>query len=365
MGRCTVTRWAFVAGLLCFCGCTGPQTFSPFGWMRGSDSSAPPATAAKSNPLKPSDQVATDTDSPANPKDGSKAGDETAAADGKGAGPHNNGFKADTLDPALRKLMDDELASECPTRDSGFSISGRNLTPPSSASWSRTTGWSRETAENRQHPVKLASAESVQRSSAQAADFDQPAPDSSSGRSRPAMELIDTPPTKASPPAAGSAVSPWSDSGDMPVVPTSPAASATAGNKAAGPAGPGAADAFDSPNSPANPGQPINIVPSTSATPPSKTASASSSPAPPAAAAPPANPAVPSGKADAFAGMTPLDDNLTSARSPLPVAPPISACRPRQSRRAPQRRRPPAHRYCRARRRSPRGTRRRRSRTAS
>ena len=133
MGRCTVTRWAFVAGLLYFCGCTGPRTFSPFGWMHSSDATQASSTPDKTNPLKPAD--------PATPDDGSKPADDSASADGKTTEkPGENGYKTAAVDPELRKLMVAELAPSRRTRGSGSSISGRSSIPRSSASWSRTTG---------------------------------------------------------------------------------------------------------------------------------------------------------------------------------------------------------------------------------
>ena len=326
MGRCTVTRWAFVAGLLCFCGCTGPRTFSPFGWMHGSDASQASSTTDKSNPLKPTDQVASDDDSSASKGDGSKSSDDSASADEKSAQkPGKNGFKTAAIDPELRKVMEEELAYEPAEERQRLFNQWAKFDAAFIRELVENHRMARETAENRQHPVKLASADSAHDRDGQAADLDLQPPAKSSNRAVGPSEPTASTPT---PPGAPGAVSPWSDSSDMPALPTNPpastAASATPGTSAAG-SGPSAADAFDSPGAPGQPGRPISIVP---LTPPPGAArnnlakndavpTTSETAATPNAAPSPA-------KTDAFAGMMPLDDGMTpTASSPAPAAVPI------------------------------------------
>jgi hypothetical protein len=337
MGRCTVMRWAFVAGLLCFCGCTGPRTFSPFGWMHGSDSTPASSSTDKSNPLKPADQVASDDDSSATKADGSKS-DDAAAADGK---PGKNGFKTAAIDPDLRKLMDEELAYEPKEERQRLFNQWSKFDPAFIRELVENHRMARETADNRQHPVKLASADSVQDREGQAADLDLSTPPKSSNRPSAPSEPTapsQTPPSQTPPPASG-AVSPWSDPGDMPALPTNPPASTAApstpgtGTAVAGAAGsgPNSADAFDSPGAgPGQPGRPISILPMT---PPPGTARNNfpkNDPIPPSSATaetPNAAPSPP--KADPFAGMTPLYDGTPAAPSPAaPAAVPAPVATP-------------------------------------
>ena len=112
MGRCTVIRWAFAAGVFCCCGCSAPNSFSPVGWMSGS-SSAPATAASKDqpNPLKPTDSTGSPAAAAVASTGGSPAA--TTSTDGdKSAAGGNNGYKTAAIDPALRKLMMDELAYE-------------------------------------------------------------------------------------------------------------------------------------------------------------------------------------------------------------------------------------------------------------
>jgi hypothetical protein len=112
MGRCTVIRWAFAAGVFCCCGCSAPNSFSPVGWMSGS-SSAPATAASKDqpNPLKPTDATGSPAAAAVASTGGSPAA--TTSSDGdKSAAGGNNGYKTAAIDPALRKLMMDELAYE-------------------------------------------------------------------------------------------------------------------------------------------------------------------------------------------------------------------------------------------------------------
>jgi hypothetical protein len=106
MGRCTVIRWAFAAGVFCCWGCSAPNSFSPFGWMQGSSSTQASAAKDPSNPLKSSDSSASASGSSTTASDGS-----TASSDGDKGAP-GAGFKTATIDPALRKLMTDEVQYE-------------------------------------------------------------------------------------------------------------------------------------------------------------------------------------------------------------------------------------------------------------
>ncbi len=304
MGRCTVTRWAFVAGLLCYCGCTGPQTFSPFGWMRGPDASQAASKTDKNNPLKPADQVASDDAS-------SSKADGDAAADLKAPDkPGKNGFKAGGIDPELRKQMEAELAYESPDDRKRLYDQWSKFDPGFIHDLIDSHRMARETAENREHPVKLASGDAPANQTAQAPEMDfQPAPKTSTAA---AASTEPTVRNQSPPPASPGAGSPWSDSSDMPAVSTAPAAPANAApaapgnapNNVAAPAGPSAPDAFDALSSPGQPAKPISIVPQ-----PQSTRSAGSATAAPAST--PAN-------SDAFSGMTPLDNAAT------PISPPAA-----------------------------------------
>jgi hypothetical protein len=328
MGRCTVTRWAFVAGLLYFCGCAAPQTFNPFGWMRGSDSSQA-SSKNKDNPLKPADQVAADDGTTGSKDDGSKS------PDGKSADkPGNNGYKTAPIDPELRKLMETELASETPEERKRLLDQWSKFDPAFIRELVDNHRMAREIAEDHQHPVKLASAESTQDGQSPDLDFSAPpkGPDQPAARSVPA-------PSTASPSSGGPAsnVSPWSDSDNMPAVPTSPQAAnssgknpstaqlaaPTAGNTP--PNGPSTADVFDTPPATGPQAAPVSIVPLT----PSgagRTASANSAAAPAPSQTASTSAAPPAGaKADAFAGMAPIDDTMTS---PAPATPPVARSTP-------------------------------------
>lgn len=326
MGRCTVTRWAFVAGLLCYCGCTGPQTFSPFGWMHSSGASQASSKTDTSNPLKPADQVAADDASSAAKAEGSKSADD-AATDGKSADtPGNNGFKAATFDPELRKMIDQELAYESSQERQRLLNQWSKFDPAFVRELVENHRMARETAENRQHPVKLASADIPQDREGQAPELDlQPAAKSPDHTTR----ASDPIPSKQAPPATAAAVSPWSESSDMPPLPTNSSAATTPATPAIGAAGAGpagfgsgasattgsgpsaAADAFDSPAEPQPPARPISIIPLASA-------GAARNNAPKSEPSAPASQVTTSPKSDAFAGMTPLDNGM--AATPAAVA---------------------------------------------
>ncbi|HEX4071190.1 MAG TPA: hypothetical protein VHX68_08475 [Planctomycetaceae bacterium] len=324
-----------MAGLLCYCGCTAPQTFNPFGWMHGSSTSQASSSPDKANPLKPADQVAADGDSSGSKDDATKSADANSADK-----PGSNGFKAAAIDPALRKLMEQELASESPEERKHLLEQWSKFDPAFIRELVDNHRMAREMADGRQHPVKLASAESTQDS--QFGDLDLPAPTKS-----PKQPAAPATPVAPSGPSGGSAsnVSPWSESADMPAVPTSPqAASSSSSNSttalppatpaaaSAPPNGPSTADAFDMPPAtpqPARvtqqPASPLSILPLTQPPNSGRTSAANSGAAPPPSqtASTPAAP-VTGTKGDAFAGMGSLDD----APASLPASPPAARSTP-------------------------------------
>ncbi len=107
MGRCTVIGWACAAGVLCCWGCSAPKSFSPMGWMQGSSTTSTTAAKDPANPLKPADSSGSGASTPAG--DSSTGSASTGSSDKAASG---GGFKAAAIDPALRKLMEDELQSE-------------------------------------------------------------------------------------------------------------------------------------------------------------------------------------------------------------------------------------------------------------
>jgi hypothetical protein len=317
MGRCTVTRWAFVAGLLCYCGCTGPQTFSPFGWMRGNDAAQTSSKADKNNPLKPADQVASD-DASASKADGDAAADLKAPDK-----PGKNGFKAAGIDPELRKQMEAELAYESPDERKRLYDQWSKFDPGFIHDLIDSHRMARETAENREQPVKLASGDGPANQTAQAPEMDpQPAPNRSTAAAAPSEPTVRN---QSPPPASQAAGNPWSESSDMPPVSTAPvppastapAAPGNGPNNVAAAAGPSAPDAFDALNGPGQPAKPISVVPQ----PPTRPAGNATSVSP--GASTPAPRASTPSNADAFSSMAPLDD--AAAPASLPAARPASA----------------------------------------
>jgi hypothetical protein len=116
MGRCTVIRWAFAAGVLSCCGCSAPNSF---GWMHASttaQASAPNSNSSstnQANPLKPGDANASASASGSATSSTDKSTASTSSADGdKTVAVGNNGYKTAAIDPALRKQMMDELQYE-------------------------------------------------------------------------------------------------------------------------------------------------------------------------------------------------------------------------------------------------------------
>jgi hypothetical protein len=318
MGRCTVTRWAFVAGLLCYCGCTGPQTFSPFGWMRGNDATNAQSASAnqKNNPLKPADQVASDDDASSSKSEGDVAADLKSPDK-----PGKNGFKTGAVDPELRKLMDTELASEAPEERKRLYEQWSKFDPSFIRELVDNHRMAREMAESRQQPVKLASADGSPNQTAQAPEMDAPSPvRPSANAAAPAEPTV----RNQSPPPSQNPANPWSESSDMPPVSTTPAAPAAPSTppstppanpaRSAAPAAQNAPDAFDSLGGPGQPARPISTVPTTPPTGAAQPVPAASQPKPGAGSPPPSN-------SDAFSSMMPLDDPGT----PAPAATPRSA----------------------------------------
>jgi hypothetical protein len=107
MGRCTVIRWAFAAGVLCCWGCSAQKSFGPLGWMHGPSASQTTASKDEPNPLKSSDSSAASAST-------SKADGATAVRAAADTDTGGGGFKSAAIDPALSKLMEDELQSEPP-----------------------------------------------------------------------------------------------------------------------------------------------------------------------------------------------------------------------------------------------------------
>jgi hypothetical protein len=320
--------------------------------MHGSDAAQTSAKTDKTNPLKPADQVASDDDS--NSSDGTAANGKSA--DAKSADkPGTNGFKTAAIDPELRKLMEAELAYEPPSERQQLLSQWSKFDPAFIRELVENHRMARETAENREHPVKLASADVPQEPAGQAPELDaqpatQPGPRSSAGAGSavgPANSDLTNP--KPTPPASADAFSPWSDSSDMPALSTAPqpasnaAAAPPGGTTGVGdsgissppsspqrtgttPSAPNAPDAFDSLDGPGQPAKPIAIVPmpapqGATRNSPSKTDSANNTATQPASQVAPAPAAAAlSPKADAFAGMTSLDEGTTAPAASAPPA---------------------------------------------
>jgi hypothetical protein len=241
MGRCTVAGWAFVAGLLTFCGCTAPKTFSPFGWMSGSNSAQASASADKPNPLK---QDAASNDSTTSSAD--------AAADAKASAE-----ALAQLDPALRKAMEDELQSEAPAERARLMKQWAKFDPSFIRELIDSHRMSRELAEGKkQPPIKLAQALEPD-TSGQPGDFDmtKPVPGSNGTRASDARAASTT--------GSLGTVSPWNDTPDTKSTPTASIAP-IAPTPLAAPQRPGL-DAFDtsSSSSPGSNQQPLVIAPAT------------------------------------------------------------------------------------------------------
>jgi hypothetical protein len=320
MGRCTVIRWAFAAGVLCCWGCSAPNSFSPFGWMQGSNSAQTTATKDPSNPLKPADASATASGAGASTAAGASATASTNSADGAKAAA-GGGFKSAPIDPALRKLMEDELKFEPADKRQQLLADWSKFDPAFIRELVENHRMARELAESHHGgkdsgwdgggaaPVKTASKEQPP----QMPVFDDPtAPKDSVLHERPStqtpVQLAATSTTPATP--SSGAVSPWDDApSTSPLSPRKTAAPTLSLAQApVAPAGAPSAksDPWDFDGAPKAPG-------TAQQKPDSKQIAAT----PPASGAPfatgtPSAPAAPKG--DAFADMTPIDTD--------PVAPP-------------------------------------------
>ena len=342
MGRCTVIRWAFAAGVLCCWGCSAPNSFSPFGWMQRSNSAQATASKDPANPLKPSGSSASGSSSSSG--DTSTASNSSADGDKAAA---RGGYKSATIDPALKKLMMDELAYEPADKREKLFEDWAKFDPSFIRELVENHRMARELAESHRASGNTdwanagtgggSSSATVRTASNEAPGlpaFDDPtAPKDSVLRERTAGT---TPVQPASPTLSG--VSPWDDAPARPAAnkttsAVAPSAVAQVPAMPAAPVTPPAAPA-------ANPFDP-DIAPSNSA-PTSKSTAVASGGAnqkpglsaaapmpspfdsmpgmPPATATP--KPA-PAGPGDAFAGLPPVDTEPapTSGRAQSPTAP--------------------------------------------
>jgi hypothetical protein len=325
MGRCTVIRWAFAAGVLCCWGCTAPKSFSPLGWMQGPSASQTTASKDEPNPLKSSDSSA--SSSSTSKVDGSTA--VRASADSDMAG---GGFKSAAIDPALRKLMEDELASEAPgEREKLFN------------EWSKfDSAFIRELVENHRMARELAESRHGGSSSGSVKTASASGPPEMNAFDEPAAPKV-----SAAPKIAGSsgpirqagatslgAVSPWDDSSDTSAATSQPAPRKSAATPSvASSEPPGLLDSGMSSNSvrpqdPASADRSLVISPGTVhdkavlkdvATVPTAPAAPST-----AASETPISGSSQAPKPDAFSGLTPVD----TEPSPGPAAPSIAARAP-------------------------------------
>ncbi len=346
MGRCTVIRWAFAAGVLFCWGCSAPKSFSPFGWTQGSNSTQTSASKDPSNPLKSGDPNASSSTSSTS----SSSSDTSTAATGSAAsdkGAAGSGFKSANIDPALRKAMMDELQSEpADQREKLF------------AEWSRfDTSFIRELIETHRASRELAQSRSnLDWAGGQPA---KTAANTAPGAQAPGLPGIEDPNapsdsvlrqrtagTTPQPPASTTvgAVSPWEDTPPTSKSPSLTRAVASTGANSL-PAQPltmsatsiaPAVTALSAATPAQKPGPfdpdivPGNPAPSAR---PTVAATTPAIPTPPAVA-----PATPSGKSDAFADMPSIDTDPapTSVRSQSPsatspkmaAAPPTAAANP-------------------------------------
>jgi hypothetical protein len=342
MGRCTVIRWAFAAGVLCCWGCSAPNSFSPFGWMQGSTSAQTTATKDPSNPLKSADASATASGAGASTPAGASATASTDSADSSKGTP-GGGFKSAPIDPALRKLMEDELKSEPADKRQQLLADWSKFDPAFIRELVENHRMARELAESHHGgqdsgwdgggatPVKTASKEQPP----QMPVFDDPtAPKDSVLHELPSTQTPVQPTAMATATAPATAspgsVSPWDDapstSPQSPRKAAAPTVSLAQAPVASGVAGPPAAqagassaksDPWDFDSAPKTPGaaQQKPDQKQIAATPPAAPSGA------PFATGAPTAPAVP--KADAFADMTPIDtDPVPTPSRPKPTSVP-------------------------------------------
>jgi hypothetical protein len=328
MGRCTVIRWACAAGVLCCWGCTAPKSFSPFGWMPGSNSTQTAAAKDPANPLKPADSSSSGSSTPSGD---SATASGTSADSSKVAG--GSGYKSAPLDPALRKLMEDELQHETPAERERLMAEWSKFDSAFIRELIESHRMAREVAESHQggkdtgwdsgKAVKTASNDPPQMPA-----FDDPtAPKDSVLHER----AVAATPAASTAPASSGAVSPWDDPPSTP--PQSPRAAATpAASLVQPPATPAAPVApaaqssaksdiwdLDTPSkNPAPVDRPVVSGPGTARDKSDQKEFAAAPPATPSSATPTtgasSTPSAP--KADAFAGLTPIDTDPapTSAR---------------------------------------------------
>jgi hypothetical protein len=305
--------------------------------MQGSNSAQ--ASAAKdpsnpSNPLKSSDSSASKSDSTS-----------TASADGdKGAA--GGGFKSAAIDPALRKLMEDELAYEPADKRQAVFDQWAKFDPSFIRELIENHRMARELAESHRGNTEWAGtgaggsntksgndskiAKSGSTDAAPGLPFDDPsAPKDSVLRERTAAAA----PVQSTTPPAPGAVSPWEDTPNTTSTAsqgrttTTPVAATTRAQSAALPAAPVApaansavakSDPWDSDSAP--PKQ-APVAPSPTSPPQSGTTAA-----PSPTAMPVTTPSPP--RADAFAGLAPIDTDppgTPKPQTPGPAAPKVAA----------------------------------------
>jgi hypothetical protein len=292
--------------------------------MQGSNSTQTAASKDPSNPLKPSDSSGSSSStSTGDSATASATADSDKAANG-------SGYKTAALDPALRKLVEDELKYEPADKRQILLDQWSKFDPAFIRELVENHRMARELAESRHGgsvfdtaasgtsgaPVKTASND-------QAPALEDPnAPKDSILRERSARASS----AQASAAPLGAA-SPWDDTPAAPPLSPQgrPAAASPAGVAqsnasgtpvapspvaSAGPPAPPKSDAWDADSAP-RPQTPI-----TANTKPGPDAVATTMPPAPGTALP----AAPTGKADAFAGLTPIDTEPPAAATPAPTS---------------------------------------------
>jgi len=212
MGRCTVIRWAFAAGLVCCCGCAGFRSWTPFAASQPVDSSKSTASTDGRNPFKAADKTASKDDSTAS-KDGDATASDEGSADAKGGSKTNSGDRAKlaTLDPDLQKLVVEELKHESPAERDRLLNQWMKFDAGFIKDLAETHRAAREVAENKQRPsLELTSTNS-------STDFDAPARDDANGSPKTAAGAKSSGNSAATGRGAGGAlgsVNPWDDFAD-------------------------------------------------------------------------------------------------------------------------------------------------------
>lgn len=275
MGRCTVIRWAFAAGLVCCCGCAGFRSWNPFAASQPADSSKSTASTDGRNPFKAADKTASKDDSTTSNKDGDATASDDGSDDAKSGSKANAGDRAKlaALDPDLQKLVVAELKHEPPAERDRLLNQWMKFDPGFIKDLAETHRAAREIAENKQHPsVQLTSTNS-------SSDFDAPArgdaTDSPKTAGR-AKNPGNSPATGKGTSSALGSVSPWDDFADSKAVNSppntatpigtsamnngSPAITRTASSDAGKVSG---GDLFEPINTSPSSDRPISIVPRT------------------------------------------------------------------------------------------------------